>query len=216
LRKGDAGPEPRYAAVREIAEGCLRPVELKWPEDLGIHIEEAKFGTHHGNDLLRFTVNLKMAANDGRVAVKAPLPVAIGKDDGFGRARRVVLCGKQTSHGRLRAERRKKAVSDTERVYLFRFGDAGHAHSVIAISAEALERPALLKVGEVDRWRKKVSRILDANAGGRGAQAHQAIRVGVGQRFEQHAFQNTEDGCVSADAERQSEDGDESEHRRAP
>ncbi len=85
---------------------------------------------------------------------------------------------------------------------MFRFGDADHAHPAVPISAEALERAALLKVGEVDRRRKKGFGIIVANTGGRGAQANQAIRVGVGQRFEQHAFQNTEDGRVGADAKR--------------
>ena len=46
--------------------------------------------------------------------------------------------------------------------------------------------------------------------------AHQAVRVGVGKRVEQHRFHHAEHGGVGADAKGQGDDGDCGEAGRAP
>ena len=90
-------------------------------------------------------------------------------------------------------------MSYVQSLDLFRFTDARDADAIARIDTQALKTAVLFKVSEVNGWRDV--QVFDIDAWSRQPEANEAVWVGIGQRFEQHAFENTEDGRVGPDAE---------------
>src|SRR5262249_20082405 len=72
---------------------------------------------------------------------------------------------------------------------------------------------ALLAVGEVEG--RGGVQLGDVDAGGGMPDPDELVRVGKGKRFQENAFDDAEDGRVRADADRERQEGDGRERRRA-
>jgi hypothetical protein len=62
-----------------------------------------------------------------------------------------------------------------------------------------LKTAVLFTVSEINGWGDV--QVFDIDAWSCQPEANEAVRVGIGQRFEQHTFENAEDGRVSPDTE---------------
>ena len=76
----------------------------------------------------------------------------------------------------------------------------------------SMVRACAAVVGDFDEGE---ARVLDARRDLRLAQVHDAVGLGVGQRPQQHAVDDAEDGGVGADAEAERQDEGEREPRHA-
>ena len=134
------------------------------------------------------------------------------------RADRLIGGEQPSSQLRLHAER-LQVPSDTNRLRTC----SGSATPVTVANAgepdaEVLERTVLLGVGEVHRWREAevAGELRHADAPGAVCQIGDELgRVRIGQRAEQDAVDDAEDGGVGADAYRQGHQDDGGEEGRA-
>ena len=90
---------------------------------------------------------------------------------------------------------------------------AGDRHGAAVPEPDVLEDAPLFAIDEVVRRRHV--QVGDADARRRVPHADEPVGIVERQRLEEHAADDAEDGGVGADAERQGEDGDQREHRRA-
>ena len=81
-----------------------------------------------------------------------------------------------------------------------------HIKLIIVIGTYVRERRILLAIDEVDRRRD--AHLLEAHLLRQVIDSNQAIRVGIGQRLEQHTVYDAENHGVCTDCYRESYQGD--------
>ncbi len=150
LLDSDAWLEPGETVITEVAKIGFVAVKLKWSDNGGIFpVQEVKLLRQDADDLTRFAVHNDIAADRSGVTTKFAAPIAVGKHDGFGSARRIVLLGKGVAqHGR-NTEERQSAIRNAQGADLFRFGDARHADGVTCVKTDVLESAVLIAEDEV-------------------------------------------------------------------
>src|SRR5581483_10734238 len=116
---------------------------------------------------------------------------------------------------RLHSEGIENTVCEVQRLHLFRFPHAGDGAAIERPYAEVLKRAVLFAIGEIHGGRAVDITSDSGDARRQMPHAGQAVRSRIGQRLEENSVNDAEDGGVSADAERQCQQRDEGEHRRA-
>ncbi len=134
----------------------------------------------------------------------------MGQDDRIGTAGGVVGFGEEPAQHRLRPHHRQDLGGHPHRVDLLGFGRSGDAHGSVPPDAHLLERPALLAVDEVHRWGGVHLLQVDPRRG--QPYANQPVGFRIGQRFEQHALDDGENGAVGADADGEGHKRQRGEH----
>ena len=110
-------------------------------------------------------------------------------------------------HG-LRAQQRKSAVGDVQRRHVLGLPRTGHLSESVAVRADILESRALFAVNEVEKWRDRQPRNIDARR--LVPDPDQLLRMRVAQRLQQHPLHHAEHHRIRPDADCQ---GDERDRR---
>ena len=169
---------------------------------------------HHANNGERLIAQVHRLAEHVRVAVPHPLPNLVADHAHRGTAHTIFFLGEHAPELRLQADDFEKASGHQTARHLFR-GAAFQSTQVVGFPAGDRD---IFKNGIV-AFPIDVVRIGDGNLGQVRVclrQDHDPIAVGIWERLEEDRVDDTEDRGVRANAEREGEDGDESEARRFP
>ena len=79
----------------------------------------------------------------------------------------------------------------------------------------ANDRERLVQLPEFEVLRRRDPELVEAERGKLRGEIHQLVGLWISERPQDHAIDDREDGGIGADAERQGQDGDERERRRA-
>ena len=226
----ELGARRREARARLQAGEDLEVVHVPLGEQVARHVERRRGhderrehpdarvlgivegSRHDAEDRVRHAVDLDPAADDRRVACQLALPDALADDDQR-------LCGAAVGRGRERPAHERRHREDVEVVgrdargrHALRLASRHRDRRRIApVTGHRRQRLALpIDVEEVGR-REAAVRIRAAAA----RQPDDRPAVGVGQRPQQNAVDDAEDGRVGADAEREGQDRDDRKCRRA-
>ena len=211
LASGDAGLEPPHCT--DAGMHLARPDEhvvplLEEGVDVGLAFELELGGndSRHGEAA---PVERERAPDYGGARTEAPAPQA-ATDEDHGCRTEPVVCGVEVTarHG-VDSEDAEEVGRDHLAAEVLGLPSSGHVGVLPAERGQALEAAAvLLPVDEVrigDRHAREVRRRL--------AEPHQAVGIAVGQRLEENAVDDAEDGGVGADPERQRDHRDGREAR---
>ena len=214
------GPRRRHAVAqpRDRAERALLPiVELAARErdrhpDVGERIGMRERRRHHADDVVAAAVELERLADDVGPGGEAAPPEGIAEHDDVAPSRIVVALEQRPAERRRRAQHRE--VSGRELLADDAFGPigAGDRERAIPVDLHRVEERGLLPPGvEVEAGALRVAALLAVP----GGDPDQAVGVAVGQRRQQDAIDEAEDGEVGADAEGDGGDGGGGEPRTA-
>jgi hypothetical protein len=211
--------QAREPTKAKAVEGHAVAIDANRQNDFGLrlHVQEPEALRHDADNLGRARVDGELPSDHRRVAAKPSLPVAIRQDHRAapdldpGGAARDVRFSEDAADCRLYAKRLKYAVGDGHHARLLRVADPGNGRPASEPDTEIPKDSALLAVREVLRRRHQEVVDLDTRRG--MLEAHELLRVRVRQRFDQHAIDHGEDGCVCAKAQRQRQHDGERECR---
>jgi hypothetical protein len=212
LREGGARLEPGHALVAELPEQHLGPVEPQREDEGVFEVEEAEVARHHADDLHRLSVDGERPPDRGRIATELGLPIAVAEDDGGRAARLVVLAGERAAEEGGHAKEGKDSVGHAQHRDPLRLRQPGHACRPFLPQPDVLERPALLAIREIEEGRGV--EVRDVDAGCRVPEAHELVRVRVGQGLEEDAVEDAEDRGVGPDGDGQGRHRDRREQGR--
>ena len=172
----------------------------------GVHVSGAEapdleFETcgDHTNDGEGFPVQSESLSHNVRSGAKLAIPESFAdQHDGAG-ADLVFALGKKASYHRLDANHRKVIRRNEFRGYLLRFAPARQTIGVASRNAHRGKRAVVLapvaKVWEGDGAGIKVWFAL--------GECHELLRVGIGQRVQEHSIHDGKQRGVCADSQRQ-------------
>ena len=136
----NTGPQSGNPFVAELAKRGFATIETNRQEERGLlPIEEAKFLWHDPDDLARFAVHSNGVSDDGPIRAKAALPIVVAEHHGVGATWAAVGAIEPSTQNRRKAEDRKHAVGDIERLHLFGVALPGDTHRISLINADILE-----------------------------------------------------------------------------
>jgi hypothetical protein len=207
--------EPRQSLKAEVTQDDARTIEPLRQDYVDVGVEEAEARGHDADDGAGDRVDGHRSSDNRGITAEPPLPVSVHEDDGFRRSRRVVFAGEPSPQRRRDAECLKDAVCDAQVANLLWFGKSRDRDAAARPQPELLERSPLLPVREEHRRRHVEVAVVEADPGCRVPDADQLVRARIRQRLEEHAVDDAEDGRVGANADRQSHQSDDGEHRRA-
>jgi hypothetical protein len=176
----------------------------------GLRELEQKAGRQDARDQHLTPLNRGCAPDDARVALKPPLEVCVRKDEDIALAR-----SRQSAEDGTRRRYVPEVVAHPDEPRLLGGFRRHHRLLRALVRGELLEGcgrlfPPDLKIGEADRLH--ATRQSDAIHRHR----HEAIRVRIRERPQQHGVEDAEDDGIQADAEGEREDHHRAEGRCAP
>ena len=210
-RRGAVG-DARHAVDAEGAELHVLAVEAERPPELHLLLREREAGRHHPDDFDARPVEIDDPPNHPRIGAEAGPPQVIAEhDDGRG-ARPIVPGPEAASEAGRSPQHVEERRGDAGRGHALRVFRAGEARQLFPVYRDALQRPALLGVEEIERVGHR--QLVELRERRRGvAEDHQPLRVGKRQRAQQHRVDDGEDGDVRPHAGRQSHQSEEREPR---
>ena len=150
-------------------------------------------------------------ADDRAGAAKFLFPKTIRDDRGVWGAGRIVLAGEGAPKHRSNAEQRKRAVGNVKSGETFGFSDAGDADGVPVVDADVLKGLILFAIDKVVGGCHV--EVGDVDAGGRVPDANEFVRIRIGKRLEEDAFENAENHRVATDTGSESDERNDGEER---
>ena len=172
---------------------------------------EFEITRHDADDEIGLAVEKDFLSEDARVTMETALPGGVA-EDGDLLFLIVLLLGEDAAEERLDFESGKDAGAHARRVDLGGIADAGELITGEGVSAERGE--AVGVAGVVDDVRSSDASFCDAvdfHSLQRVGEHDELLGMGEGERAQEHAFDDGEDGGGGADAEGEGEDGGEGE-----
>jgi hypothetical protein len=154
---------------------------------------------HHAQDFVRHTVQHDALADDGNIRAKPPHPEPVGEDDHALAAGLTVRSSEGASLQRLHTHRLEEFMGDASAADLRRIAALRQRDARAEVAGHPLER--LTRAAPVVEIRIGSDVLVEALPGVVRPHHHQAVRVRVGQRLQEHAVDHREDGRVRADAQ---------------
>ena len=136
------------------------------------------------------------AADCGRIATEAPPPQAVAQDHGRSRALAVIFGQKAATACRMHAQSGKHATRDFYALDALWLASTHQGEALRPDHRLALEYFVLR--GPVEKVRIRDIHVPEARSF--LLYAHQAIRLGIWQRVEEHRDHHAENGAIGADA----------------
>src|ERR1700730_179241 len=168
-------------------------------------------GRENADDLVGLAVGDDSLTDYIGIAGKFSLPIAVTDDDGVGGAGFGVFGAEEAAELGSDGENGEDAVADAEGLNLFWFPATGDAEGISGVSANIGEAAVLLAVDEIVGWSHVEFGNVDA--GGVVPDADEFFWLGVGERLEEDAFEDGEDGGVGAVACGEGDESDDGEER---
>ena len=192
------------AHVAEVAQLGFGAIKLEGKNHRRIFgVQKMKILRHYADNFPRFSIDGNVPAHHPRISSEFPLPVAVHQDGGVWCAGGIILLVENAANRRGYSQHRQQSIRHIQGRHLFGFGNPGNAHRVVVDQRKVLQRLVLFPVNEIIR--RRGGQLLDVDTGRRMHYAHQLFGIGIGQRLEQNAFNNTEDNGVAADSSGESD-----------
>jgi hypothetical protein len=164
---------------------------------------ELEVARHDADDDIRLAVEQDLVAEDAGIAMEAALPHVIA-DDRDGCVSIVLLLHEDSAHRRRDSERGEDACRHPRGVHHYRLAAAGKLVATSGVASEGTKARRVMQIGAYfgcgDACIRDRSFCAQAVA-----DADEARRIVEGQRPQQNAFHQGEDGRSGADAERERE-----------
>ena len=208
-----AGLQACHAAIAEVGRVQLRTVEAERQNQLRVAVEEAESGGQYADDLARFAIDDDRLAEHTLIAAELPLPVRVAQHHPLGCLGRIVVTGEMAAKNRVDVEEAQRPVRDEQDLHPLGLAGASDRNGATVPQPDVLEYTPLFSISEVVRRRHVQERDSQPRRG--MPQPNEPVGIVERQRLEENAADDAEDGRVGADSERQGEDGDQGEHRRA-
>ena len=163
-------------------------------------VEPRRHDAHH---LRRRAVNADGAADNAWVSAKCPLPNRIAEQNDVVPTRLSFFVKERSSHVRLNAQGGEETGGNVRSGYAL--GRSAHAQVEDVASHRRDIREAAAVLDEVVKFGRRdvVAVVGNSDARETHPDDHEAARIPVRQRTEEHAIHHAEDRCVRADAERE-------------
>ena len=202
--------EARHAVDPEGPELHVVPVEPDRPPQLHLLLREREPGRHHTDHFDARPVEIDDAPNHARIGAEPGTPQAVAQHGHRRGARPVFLGGERTAEAGRCPHHVEERRGNARRRHALRILRTREARLLVAVHRHALERPALLRVQEVERVRHR--QLVELRKRRRGVtEDHEPFGIRERQRAQQHRVDDREDGDVGADPNRQHGQRDERE-----
>ena len=172
-----------------------------------------KSASHHADNLCRNVIKVQLLADDVRITGETTLPESMTDHTNKVLAFRVFTFDKRTTEHRIDAENFEEVGSDTRHRQTFRLAIAREIDRAAVKESDRFERTILFAIRSKVRLRN--SPRVESQLRARLNQSHHAVRITKRQRSQQNAVHQAEDRGVGANAERESDDCNQSECRVA-
>ena len=201
--------ESGNAARAETARRGVRAVQSHWQDDIRIGVEEREGRWQHANDFVRPGVDDHRVTDDVLAAERA-LPPAVRQDDAERRAWKVVLSANQPAEFGLNSQQRERAIRDPQRRHFLRRAVSENGDLLGLPQADLLNDSPMVAIREI---RGLALRHFPAGAksGREVVESHEPVRLGEGQRLQEHAIDHAEHRRRRADSQCEREDRHRSE-----
>jgi hypothetical protein len=164
---------------------------------------------HYAHHVVHFAAEVHALAQHVAAAAEAPLPQPVAQNHHMMRPELVFLLGKRAAQRGLRVQHVEKVGGDAEGAQPLRLAEAGIVHVVVRAGGNAGEGVIVVAVGLVIAGRD--GKLGKSKLEIALADLHQLVSFVKVQRLQKHGINDGEDGAVGADAEGESQDGDERE-----
>ena len=191
-------------------QGVLTPEQRR--PDLGAKEVHRGGCRHHADDRERLTVDAHGAPDDRRVRSEPRRPEMLAQDDHLRGGRPIVAGDEGAAQQRSQPEDVEVLIRDAESSDLHRCIERGNRGGGESDGGHRVERRVLRFPVEIVQRRHGIGL-----SGHRALflDEHDPVRILVRKRTEKHAFHRAEDRRVRPDADRERQDGDRHESRRA-
>src|SRR4029453_3446020 len=181
----------------------LSPLEALRKNYFWVLVQETESRRHDSDHFPRSRVDGDGPSDQGSVLAKAPVPVPVREDHGFGRAWRIVVRRESPSKSRLTAERSESSIGHDHRPDFLGLADSCNGGGLGVPDPEIPERLIAFPVDEIHR-RRQPDVVRGMSLEFRGVpDANESVGLRIWQRPDQNGVENTESRRRRADAKGQ-------------